>query len=250
MISSQRDLLGLANDVVDAFADKVGGTQASDLPIEVIRQIYSKILPYDQTTIDSWINQIEKDRNKTAKDLENKFDNNEVEKPMELSYNQKHNKAIIPMTEIYSRLNINKKEKFNEVLEETIHNRKKKKVREGVMSGRHYFSNLNKADNGNFFAEKLVEFDKQIAKDILKENSIKPISSKSLNESNKYVFGESEINENEFLKLQEKLNEPLIEDEIKEIYSKMEELKKVAEEGEYKEILKEQILRTGRWKQD
>jgi len=80
IITSQRDLLSLANDVVDAFADKVGGTTASDLPPEVIRQIYSKILPYDQSTIDSWINQIEKDRNKASKELGNRLEQEEEEK--------------------------------------------------------------------------------------------------------------------------------------------------------------------------
>ena len=250
IITSQRDLLGLANEVVDTFADKVGGTQASDLPIEVIRQIYSKILPYDQTTIDSWIDQIEKDRNKSSKELEKKLSSEEeTGKPVEYQYTQKANRGIIPMNEVYKRLNIDKKQQFTEIVEETIHKRKKQTIREGVIGGKHYFSNLNKADNGNFFAEKLVEFDKQIAKDVLKEASTKKVSSKNLPPSEKYVFGESEVDQSEFLKLQEKLNEPLIEEEIKEIYSKMEELKKVAEEGEYEELLKEQVLRTGRWKQ-
>jgi len=257
VISSQRDLLGLANEVIDALADKVGGTQPSDLPPEVIRQVYSKILPYDQATIDNWVNQIEKDRNKAEKDLKNTMAQAEEElkskgqSPQEFHASQKKNFARVPMQEVYKKLNINKSSQLRETLDGIIHDRKHRSFREGVMDGRHYFSNVNKADNGNFFAEKLVQFDKQIVKDILKESKIKNVSSKSLKESKeKYVFGEQSYDEEDFLKINENLNEPLIDKELKETYDKLNDLKPFAESGEYEETLKEQILRTGRWKQE
>ena len=95
-----------------------------------------------------------------------------------------------------------------------------------------------------------MELDKRIASEILKESKIKNVSSKSLKESNttKYVFGENEVEESEFLKIQENLNEPLIEEDIKDISEKLLEVRLEADKGEYEELLKEQVLRTGRWK--
>jgi len=52
----------------------------------------------------------------------------------------------------------------------------------------------------------------------------------------------------EFLKIQENLNEPLIEENVKETSEKILELRSEADKGEYEELLKEQVLRTGRWK--
>ena len=151
IISSQRDLLSLANDLVDAMADKVGGTSASDLPPEVIRQIYSKILPYDQSTIDSWVNQIEKDRNKASKELANKLEQSEEEtktsRPIEFQYAQSSHRNVVPMTEVYKKCNVKNSTELREYLDTAIHKRKKETCREGVMAGRHYFSNMNKADN-------------------------------------------------------------------------------------------------------
>ena len=58
-ITSQNDLLGLANDILDNLADKFAdGGSASDLPKELIKQIYTQILPYDSSRINDWVEQI------------------------------------------------------------------------------------------------------------------------------------------------------------------------------------------------
>jgi hypothetical protein len=53
IINSQSSLLGLANDVITALSDKLMGGET--LPPEIIRQVYTKFLPYDDEIIDRWI---------------------------------------------------------------------------------------------------------------------------------------------------------------------------------------------------
>ena len=62
IIGSQSDLLRLANEILDAIRDKIGGSMGDALPIELVKMVYSKILPYDDETIQKWIKQFDKDK--------------------------------------------------------------------------------------------------------------------------------------------------------------------------------------------
>lgn len=61
-IGSQNDLLRLANDILDAIRDKIGGSMGDALPIDLVRMVYKKVLPYDDETIEKWIKQFDKDK--------------------------------------------------------------------------------------------------------------------------------------------------------------------------------------------
>lgn len=54
-ISSQSDLLRLANDMLDALSTKVLGSTETPLPPELIHQVYSKFLPLDAELMQNWM---------------------------------------------------------------------------------------------------------------------------------------------------------------------------------------------------
>lgn len=55
MISSQNDLLNLANSVLDSIAQRIVGDGNAILPPELIKDVYAQFLPYDTQRIDDWI---------------------------------------------------------------------------------------------------------------------------------------------------------------------------------------------------
>jgi len=55
IISSQQSLLSLSNDIIGAIEDKITGGEK--LPPELVKQIYTKFLPYDSSIIDSWVDE-------------------------------------------------------------------------------------------------------------------------------------------------------------------------------------------------
>lgn len=54
-IQSQMDLLNLANSMLDSLRDKIGGSEGDALPIDLVRIIYKKFLPYNDEKIEDMI---------------------------------------------------------------------------------------------------------------------------------------------------------------------------------------------------
>lgn len=167
VITSQGDLISLANTVLDSLADKLFGGTAAELPVEVIRQVYHQILPYDQSRIDSWINTIEKDRNKMNKEMEKQAQEiMDEDTPAEIDYNsfgssfQNHSYKVKHI-ETYRKLveAAGGNRRFSEMLKTEIYEAKQENFREYGRGGKHSFSSKNRVDD--FPAEKLVELDKQ-----------------------------------------------------------------------------------------
>ena len=129
IISSQNSLLDLAGNVVAALEDKLMGGEK--LPLNIIKSIYQKFLPYDDDVIEKWL---------SAGD--NKKDNEKL-------------------TSSYTKWSMVEKEigkvKLQETINEAILENKQTSLREGVMGKRHYYSSRIKDDS--FPAEKLRELD-------------------------------------------------------------------------------------------
>lgn len=72
IISSQTSQWDLANNVINSLSDKLLGGES--LPTDVIRQVYQKILPYDDETIENFINGALKARKENdVKEYENEI---------------------------------------------------------------------------------------------------------------------------------------------------------------------------------
>ena len=75
IISSQTTQWALANEIITSLSDKLLG--GDSLPTDVIKQIYQKVLPYDDQTIDRFIKDTLKARQENdVKDYENKISQN------------------------------------------------------------------------------------------------------------------------------------------------------------------------------
>lgn len=165
IITSQNELLGLANNVLDSLADKLFGGSAADLPYEVKKAVYHQILPYDQSRIDSWMDTIEKDREKMNKDIANQVKDLDSKNLQDLSsFGGASANHVSPVrlenVKAYKKMiESTGNTLFSEILKEEIYKEKSEFFREGSYGGKHYFSSKNKPDK--FHAEQLVEYDKK-----------------------------------------------------------------------------------------
>jgi len=145
IISSQSSLLGLANDIIASIEDKIlGGEKA---PLELIKKVYQKFLPYDDATIENWFN--------TNIKKENFID------PV-LFYNQEEEKRRLEKYKLIEQ-NIGKI-KLEEQINNIIFNVRQVNFREGVFKNRHYYSSRNLYLD--FPAELLLEFEKEKLRDV------------------------------------------------------------------------------------
>jgi hypothetical protein len=159
IIDSQSSLKDLATSIIDDFSDKFFDGDIDAMPDEVIRDIYHQFLPYDDKTIDRWMDEIMKSKN-----VSDEFD----EKTQKIKSKMKLKKL---------------QEKFGgrramkEVFGEVIFENKQQKLREGAFRGKHYYS--SKVQSKDFSAEwlrlldikKMGASDKQKLKEELKETA-------------------------------------------------------------------------------
>jgi hypothetical protein len=206
IITSQNDLLSLANTVLDSIADKIFGGSAQELPIEVVRQVYHQILPYDQSRIDGWINTAQKDRDKMNREMDKQAkDVMQKGQPEEIDYDDKNANDFgyagkghsfkVKRTESYKKM-IEKaggNTSFSNILKESIHEARQETFREWSSGGKHHFSSKNRVDVDGFPAERLVELDKERVsrlKNVLKEDTTEALQefNKQYNESVKVKY--------------------------------------------------------------
>jgi hypothetical protein len=151
LVSSQSDQLRLATDVIDTLSDKF--MNGDKLPPEIMRDIYTKFLPYGNEVIDAWLKTIEKSISNNGGD-EVDQEVNEIKK----------NKLI----ERWIRI----EKQHKEEIEDIIYDCKQNVLREGLMGGAHFYSSKNKYID--FPAEILREIDKRaIDKDENKSRQLK-----------------------------------------------------------------------------
>lgn len=170
IIDSQNSLRDLATSTIDDFADKFFDGSIDEMPNEVIKDIYCHFLPYDNRTIDSWMNDM----------IKNKEENREVgDKLEEKALKIKMKRRMKKLQENYgSRKNL--REAFNEIIFEN----KQRKIKEGVILNKHMYSSKNKCTD--FSAEWLRILD---AKE-MESNSKNKLNEKELKkaEEMKYKF--------------------------------------------------------------
>lgn len=209
LITSQNNLLTLANDIIQAIEDKITGGEK--LPPELVKSIYRQFLPYDDTRVDAWVDEALKAKqnsetiptqdsidsdpenleitNNDADNLVDKLDaiHNSSDMSVEektnarrrviKEYKQKKNKLKSKLLNEEIKANVTwkkleeklGKKNLKEQVEDLIFENKQEQLREGVLSGRHYFSSKNK--HIDFKAEDLREYDKnRLGKISLKED--------------------------------------------------------------------------------
>lgn len=168
IISSQNDLLDLANNTIEALSDRLLGGEA--VPPEIVKQIYTKFLPYDDDIIERWVNDVIKVKQGSEKEEEDNFlmvddslDFSDEEKSVK-SFDKKIDKTLQFESKIKESRNrwkmletklgkVELKEEVSTRIFETLY----ENIKEGVVCNRHLYS--SKIMNPEFNPLNLRKYD-------------------------------------------------------------------------------------------
>lgn len=169
IIDSQGALLGLANDIISAIEDKITGGEK--LPVDLIKTIYHKFLPYDSDSIDRWIDDAEKakengDTTPLDDDSDFRFESRDTWRKLEKTL---------------------KKTKLKEMVDNIIFEETYKKLREGTINNKHFYTSKNK----------MIEFDIAVFNQ-LKQSNIKKLEEESRKDELKTKFSDLPNNIKEY----------------------------------------------------
>ena len=154
VINSQQDLIDLAGTIIDTLKDRITG--GTDLPPEMIKDIYMQFLPYDQERIEKWINDSVK--------FKNTLENEDSDDGFKFE-------SIKKWKQLEERCG---KQKLKESVKDIIFEHKFENIKERSLGGKHYYS--SRVKDMSFDATLLTEFDKSAVKE-LKEKFNKNINS-------------------------------------------------------------------------
>jgi hypothetical protein len=116
IISSQKDLLDLAGSIMDMLKDRVLGDTEGQLPPELVKQVLTQILPYDDDRINKWVQQVTAAKPK------------EADQPAQEDFTE--SRKILK--EIGGKI-------LKETIDKTIFD-SKDFLREGALIGKHFYS--------------------------------------------------------------------------------------------------------------
>jgi len=129
-VDANSDSLSLANDVLDAIGEAMGLDRDEAMPVEIVKQVFSKLSFLSSTDIDNWIKAIEKERAKA-----------DIEESVKKKINEK----------VRTRLNDTViRESYFAVKEE-------RQMTNGVSGGRHFVSSGNVSDISDRHTRDLIQ---------------------------------------------------------------------------------------------
>ena len=70
LISSQRDLFSMANEILDGIKERMSGGEEINLPTDMIRDVYKKVTSFDPSTVDSWLDKFVAERERVEKEAQ------------------------------------------------------------------------------------------------------------------------------------------------------------------------------------
>jgi len=191
LVNNQQDLITLTNDIIDALSDRL--LNGGDVPDEVVVDVYNKILPYDQKTIDNWTGKILKAKKKGEIDMDNPDGTDDPED----KDNKKDNEPKDDEPEDQEESNrlqewrkVEKsfgKRKIQEIINDIIYEERQKGIKEGLIRNKHFYSSNKKYMD--FDLKELSKFDKNRIK-ALKENKGDEKDKFDYREEVKYIFDE------------------------------------------------------------
>lgn len=118
VIRSQTDLLGLVGTILDTLQERLLGDSGGELPPEVIKQVFTQILPWDDSRIKNWVDKTLEVRSSSKSDDEN---------------NDLFREGRKILKEIGQK-------PLENMIKTAIWEEKQKRFREGVSENRHFYS--------------------------------------------------------------------------------------------------------------
>jgi hypothetical protein len=145
LITNQKDLIELSNEILQTLSDKL--MSGEPVPPELVQAVMHEILPYDRSRIDNWIDIINKS------------------KKVNIPQNPEAAQSVFndlngDISESLKKYMKNSKQGKTKILEHTkqiIFETKMKKINEGIIADKHYFSSQNQSTV--FKPEMLREFE-------------------------------------------------------------------------------------------
>jgi hypothetical protein len=129
IISSQSDLLTLSGTILDTLAQRLLGDSSAPLPVDLVRNVFTQILPYDKSRVDDWIQMIQSSR--------------QVKKPGEEGEEDEMAESIKKYKKIPSSL-------LKEEIYEVTKSAKLNSLSEASVGGKHYKSSRVSGSMNNF----------------------------------------------------------------------------------------------------
>lgn len=145
LITNQKDLIDLSNEILNTLSDRL--MAGEPVPPELVQAVMHEILPYDQSRIDNWISMINKSK-KT-----NIPQNPEAAQAVYRDLNSDISESL----KKYMKNSRQGKTKILEHTKQIILETKMKKISEGIVADKHYFSSQN--ESSVFRPEMLREFE-------------------------------------------------------------------------------------------
>jgi len=145
-VRNYQDKLRLANDIIDNVGQAMGIQRGEPLPIDIVKQIFSKYSFIPAEDIDAWAKEVEKQRNSgiaSEDTLQEKF---------------KHLEKTLQSLD------------YNFFVEEFLLSKKRCNLKEGTLFNRHYFTGYQVSKDQKPYLSVLSKLKKSENKKVLKEN--------------------------------------------------------------------------------
>lgn len=208
IIDSQKNQFELANNILDGLKERLGGEVP--IPVDVIKDVYKKMLPYNSKETDSWVDRFVAEREKIEK----------ANQPEESS-SEKGDSSGKDFTFESMRKSVDGRRLYEKILKEETVKSKMDSYSERAENGRHYFSSRKKS----------FDYDFNRMEKIFNEDNGKPNKKTVFNEE--YKTDDLDLDENLF-----KRNPLKKQKEEKQKSDENEEVSEIQDNSELDELNK------------
>ena len=164
LINNQKDTMDLFITLVDGLSDKFLGGEP--LPVDLMRDILTQVMPYDQRRLEDWISQIEKARKAAEAVAETDDGGGEEDVESDFNFESREKRNTKRFMEGIKK----DKTGFTETVTNEFIRARQSKLREGTLNNKHYFSSKN--NYSDFQVSTLRKMDKKILAEMGKDVSV------------------------------------------------------------------------------
>lgn len=136
IIDSQKNQFELANNILDGIKERLGGEVT--IPVDVIKDVYKKCLPYNSKETDSWIDRFVAEREKIEK----------ANQPEEGSENKDDSGKDFTFESM--KKSVSSRRLYEKILKEETSKQKMEQYSERAENNRHYYSSRKKSFDIDF----------------------------------------------------------------------------------------------------
>lgn len=137
IIDSQKNQFELANNILDGIKERIGGEIS--IPVDVIKDVYKKMLPYNSKETDSWVDRFVAEREKIEKQNSGENEESQTQDESGKDFTFESIKKTMKGRKLYEK-----------IVKEEITKARIDSFSEKAENGRHYFSSRKKSFDYDF----------------------------------------------------------------------------------------------------